>query len=507
MMRHVGILVVALSATLSTGAADARQLRRDEPNTIHDFPKLSPNTEYKSHMKDMENQDSSEKYEKLEEKYKELRGKKDKNEEGGKSEEGEKEEEKEGGKSEGGEEEETDHAGHIFAVGMMSTIVILASVFGLASSESKQVSGLTWQAIDNVVAIFIAVMYYQAFDELMDFGGIMGHHAVAAAVLHAVVLLALAIYIALLLSARSGKVQLAIFCGCVAHYVSFASMHGSKTIQEEYFSTKKGIAPRPWLLLCGLLVLLLCLAALAAVIYQIKKRRGLLEKEEWNEKVTDVENDFSAMGFAVAWSLYVRYLICGSYHKLEGEGSGVTTAFERNLMLAYGVAMLLITAFAVKSMNAVKAREGTSYTTTRVIMFFTSFFTMSVAWALILWGEWQFIQKMYAGSPITGRLFFAMICSLIAGVGIIALAYLLPESSNDSVQHSRKVALVAMSLVVGWSWELCFDAAIESLAEGSVHPAIYKVSLALGLGAVIIPVYMWFLKPYAIEKSEAAGLE
>merc|ERR1719291_1173467 len=95
---------------------------------------------------------------------------------------------------------------------------------------------------------------------------------------------------------------------------------------------------------------------------------------------------------------------------------------------------------------------------------------MNVAWAFFYWSEWELFEKVFAGQPIFGRVAFSLSTSVLACILIPALS-----SARRMGGKTKKLALTVVSLMVAWSWELCFDAAVDDMCEGRDHPAMYKM--------------------------------
>lgn len=395
-----------------------------------------------------------------------------------------------------GEEHKGDHAGYLFAVGMFGTIVTLAAVFSMASMDNSTVKCYTWAALDNVTAVFVAVLFFQAFDTLLD-EWVPEHHKVAVQVVHAVLLLVLAFVLSWKL--REHPTNLAIFCAAGAHYVSFASMHAAILFLNHHWSSYV------YEVCIGLGIVLLFLVVLYAATEAGRKAAGM-DHDEWQDKFDDLQNDFGAMAVAVCWSLLVRSCIAGEYHHIsaDAESEEEHTSAERMTMLIYAIAMVPIAGFSVKMMSAASARmeaEGTlTYGKKRAIMFISAVLCMSVAWGFLLWGEWEFDKTKGEGGPeIQGKVYFALTATCVCCLTIIVLGL---SGSTSRGRHERKVLLVALSLLVGWSWEESFDAAVEAVTEETGHEGRTKIAIALGLGCIILPVYAKFLKPVAMKYEE-----
>lgn len=138
----------------------------------------------------------------------------------------------------------------------------------------------------------------------------------------------------------------------------------------------------------------------------------------------------------------------------------------------------------------------------RLAIFFRSFLAMSAAWAFLHASEMgasDFLRGQYA--PLFSRLFHAGFSSVVLILVILLLAN--QKSTGDIHAHKgRLVLLMAVILSVGWSWELTFDNALESILEieGVRHPDAhhYKLLFSFGFAACLLPINAFYLKPIVL---------
>lgn len=391
-------------------------------------------------------------------------------------------------------------AGETWAISFFANVAMLTVIFAMAAATNDLVRNYTWFLIDQVVAIFLAVMYFQAFDSFLDYAFSGVHNAVMVSILHAVLLLAMVLVLAY--SLRRNSVGLAILCGAGAHIVSFSSIHAAASMQNMWV----GLSYSWVMCIFGLLVLGMGLGIVGYLVYTAKKRAGMLENnDEFMDKTDDLENDFGAMAFSVCFTMFVRFLLTG-HHPADDETEFDHTASQRTRMLLYACVCFLIAGVSVK-FCAQTAAATKNYAVKRVMAFLTTVATMNVAWAFLYWGEWQFFEYLFPGEAIKGRVMFSILTTFCGGLGLLALTKVpSPEGKAGVAAKSEKmVALTALSLVVAWSWELCFDAAVEDMTEGVSHPAGWKIATTLSLFAIILPVYALYMKPITGPAAEAIG--
>jgi len=386
-------------------------------------------------------------------------------------------------------------AGETFALSFFSTIAMLAIIFAMATSEDKVLKNYTWFLMDQVIAIFLAVMYFNAFDSLLNFHALGFHSAVICSILHAVVMIAVVLGAAAAL--RKKKVAMAILCSAGAHIVSFSSIHAAAGSQVKWVSMSYTFAMCAF----GMITILVAMLGIGFLAYTAKRRMNLHEDQEYMEKTEDIENDFAAMALSVVFTMFVRFMITG-HHPVDDETEFDHTSGQRNLMGCYAIVALIVAAFVTTFCSKKAAEANRSDFFKRLMTFFTTVATMNVAWAVLYWGEWQFFEALYPGEAIKGRLMFAITMTMLGGLGLFGLSKMINSSTGRS---ETRVALIALSLVVAWSWELCFDAAMEAMCEGVSHPVGLKIATTLILAAIVLPVYGYSVKPISSKAAEAIG--
>jgi hypothetical protein len=424
--------------------------------------------------------------------------------------------EAEGAKAENNEEGGEENAHHILFYSMLAGALLLTGLVALTSSSDKVVAGNTWRCVEQVILVFIAVMWYQAFDDLLAQGEFAKHHETLYHCLHAAGLLVICVVVSYYLAHQKGtasRVRLAIFCGVAAHYVSFASMAAGKMAMHNHFIP-------PGIHFVGLAMILIVIVVIFVVLHWIKASYGMYKDEEWAELISDVENDFAAMAFAMAFHLWVMHLIRGTNYTNAEEGES-HSLLERCTLLGYAMTMTIGGSLALKPVHKFLDANMRPWLAARFAMFFSSFVAMAAAWAFLSWGEWEFEEVQFQFQPLLGKLAFATAIAFVSGLVLVLMAKLLPRPTEDdlgggagwkgSAARIERVVLIAIALMVAWSWEETFDEAIEGWTEGDKNAHLHKIILAVGMAAVIIPVYSVCLQPivhgYATEGEKETVLD
>merc|ERR1719424_1407813 len=94
---------------------------------------------------------------------------------------------------------------------------------------------------------------------------------------------------------------------------------------------------------------------------------------------------------------------------------------------------------------------------------------------------------------------------------IVALAYATTEGRRLArARGYANLCVMALSLVAAWSWEHCFHTAINVIADQyqvGYGGAVPKIVIAFAVPLIILPGYIVFLKPIAVEIDERLNAE
>jgi len=389
------------------------------------------------------------------------------------------------------------------AVIMLASILIGALVFAMSQTSRPHVANNTIMAADNVVAIFLAVLYFSAFSDVLEATTDPGHH-IPLLFAHIAIVLFAAAFMAWKLRARSASI--AGFCGAGAHFCGFMGGHFGHVLQEHHFTMS------PAYCAAGTFALLLIVLLFLAGLYMLKTKvfnftPGRESEDEtvntFLDRWDDVENDFSSMTLALYFVIVVRFAIVGD--KYPEDGGDIDPGAEpdhgkghRNLMLAWSMACLFGGGVLVH-MLAPRLATAT-YVPKRAIGIFTGFVTQSWVFAFLLWGKMTFYEEpSWSVEPLFARIVFAGMCS------IFAIVCVLLATSGDHVFGFRSLLVTSASFLVGIGWEETFEGALDALFDGMDNAHYLKAATAVGICFVVLPIQINFCKPLSMAAEEKEG--
>jgi hypothetical protein len=370
---------------------------------------------------------------------------------------------------------------------MISALIIICLIYGMTHSVNDRLADVTFVAVDNFLAVFLAVLWFQALHaQINDIRGL--HSKILASFAHALCCLFLFVSLAFMVSRRPA--MLATVASCGGYIIAFASTHAAYVSQKYNFSMH-------WLqCLIGIGMLMLVMFLLAITFHFVWKsffhEKGVESDRknvnDWAEHAESMENDFAAMPIAVALIELVHYLLDGEYPDIRGNALNYwNTRDERVKLLAFGIFLLALACLAVPFLMRLQRQKQRPYPQRRTIGFMCSLMAMLVAWAFIDWGQWQMYDE-FESDPIYARIVYADICTAAGLLGICLLS--MPPFARLSM-NATEVAVRALSLVVAWSWEQAFDQTMEHAR----YKTLTKPLVVLVFAVIVVPFMMLYTKP------------
>jgi len=404
--------------------------------------------------------------------------------------EGAAEKPEEGGEGgEGGVEAGESH--HHTTCVLVITTILLVPIFTEFAMHSGRLGQFTFRLIDTFISVFIAVMWFSAFDKLLRFRDFEEHHKVLSAVLHLLFLLVLANALAWTL--RGQRVRLAALVTCGGHYVGFAACHAAGHAQLHYFDS---IAYTP----LYLALLLGCIVILAVIMHQARVALRMNSKQ-FEDSVGDLENDVMALCLAYVLSHSVKFALSGEIEHFghsggEEDKEEAHTSMQRLLMCLYGLVMLGASAIFPE------AKEGL---TGKIMDIAHSSCVMCGAWGFLLALDWEFYETFFPNRTEENEMFASVVFAYcVTGVAFTGLLLMFIFQVPAQSQLGRVLPL-ALGLAAAWSWEECFDVAVDILADSySLTPhsdgLLLKMLLAVVTPLCLLPMYLRHVKPRCLEE-------
>mmetsp|Transcript_9122 Transcript_9122/g.22932 ORF Transcript_9122/g.22932 Transcript_9122/m.22932 type:complete len:641 (-) Transcript_9122:154-2076(-) len=339
------------------------------------------------------------------------------------------------------------------------------------------------------------------------------------------------------------------FGGLTAHISGFASIHAWAHLQHE------AILVHPAL---GLLVVPLAAAAFAVLIYiggKVRKRKiehdGELtpDEEVWAEVAEENENDVAALCLAYLITGAVTFTVTQQLHARlterdpsrvrhhdehaehhrrlnAGHGAGIHhTTTEIVAVCAVGFVFAVLVAVFVhigwgihvkKVMEESKTPEGRKHTkevhlydppsaSERMITVCQMSSSFTFAWCLLFACHWfvDVKREYFQITDIFARVIMALGISALAFV-VIYIMDKLSDSERTAAQVDRtlRTLITAFGVLVGFTWEHAFAAAVTDIAEHSNYHELVKLLCSCVLVAGVFPAHSGYVVPKILQLQE-----
>lgn len=402
---------------------------------------------------------------------------------------------------------------------IFGSVILSAYLFFLANNGDLQVALWFWHTAESVVIIFLAVLWFHAFDDILESAGFGSHYQVWAALLH--LLFLFAVVVGLIWTVKDRHRLLTAYTGIGAHYVAFAAVHWGVATQEAYFSWS------PLITLLSVLLFFVIVVGCSLGLHLFKTRlfnesaseAQRLHHQDFEDGVDEVENIVGAGLLAIVWTMAVRYAMMGRPPALQSDTDH--NMLQRGLFFGYALVMTAIAAFLLPKLEDWLREEAhaASYLQTRLMLLASPFLTFSVAWAYLLWAELEFYEIQFSENKALGCLIFAVLVTLICFTVVFAFAKYskrerhpdLDRADNDKMRdlavieeqlhqereaELRKTVVNMVALLIGFSWAATINITLSDSFGRAGHPGLLTAGVAIGGAALILPLYVLYLRPY-----------
>jgi hypothetical protein len=132
-------------------------------------------------------------------------------------------------------------------------------------------------------------------------------------------------------------------------------------------------------------------------------------------------------------------------------------------------------------------------------------FAMSFAWCVLYACQYEEGKLLSREAPwtITERMILAGVLSFLAFAVILLLHEIQELVGADN--HAKEVyyqLIMSLALLVGFSWEQCFDRAVEVVAMVSGHEELTTVLLAFVVAIIVTTPWRRYILSYVVELEE-----
>lgn len=430
------------------------------------------------------------------------------------------------------EEEESTPLDSAISTMLLGSIGFQMSLFYLVNWPDQDIKRTAWQVISSCISIFVAVLLFQGFNEVVEEYVIEGGSETWEVCIDIAQLLFWLSSMQLMLAITSGainelwggasphmnvvEVNVKSLAKLLAHVTGFSAINAFGSVQQTYFNSSP---------MCAVIIVPIGFAVLFVAFHffdiirekvSLSDDGGVDEYElKWDEETEESENDVAGLSLSFLTVQALRFAIGGVLPNVEGVENADTAASHS--VDDWGVLLLCSLGFAVFGFVAIQHDHlfgEPSQRTERAWKIIRNYFTFGSAWCNFYSVMWAFSHTSFGERPALLHVIIALFVSGIAFISIFVLDQVMDNNlfgeEADTAHEVLDEVMLALCMLVGFSWEQSFDTAVGVVAnslKSDVPPALAKLVMSLILVAVVFPAWRFFILPKELELAEEASEE
>lgn len=369
------------------------------------------------------------------------------------------------------------------------------AIFYLVNFYDLEIRRQTWQTLNMTISIFCSVLLYGLIKKASDmiFPSSPGWQVINTMMLYTVISIFTQVFL-YFLKPKALKYWLLAAGTILAHVNGFAAMYGFAALQAMPPISDNVLNSSLLVLFAAVWLLGMELIAKWVRLW-VESVDGASEEddEHWDEQVEEVENDVVAISLGFLLMQVVRFLITGRLCRfLPHDAPKDITQTQANLLGCAAVLFAILTVGGTILVHRIMTQEDPHSLVDRTVRAFQNVSAMAFAFCFLFYGEWQIYAIGYHGVRIKACLIVAMFVTLLCLILIFALDAI---ESLLAMRRAVRSLVLAMGLLIGFSWEKAFDIGLEALAHPDIPPdAVFRGGGWFGdLLGFMARITAWFL--------------
>lgn len=304
----------------------------------------------------------------------------------------------------------------------------------------------------------------------------------------------------------------------LAHMSGFAAINAGARLQAvEVFASSPGMALLPAIINQVVLQIFFKLSSMARSksmedCIKNQESSGHFKVKLCHEAVVEAENDVSSLSLSFLSVQVIRFIISGIMPNEEGEEEPLVAHSWIHIATFFGIglmAMILAIVMAMKCTSEEEEEDEETHDKTpkkahkvpdeplseRLGMIISNSLAMAFAWILLFGTKWTLIKVEFLNiESMMGQIVHALGLSIFCGLAVFLL-----DSVDDTVRETKggaeaaskaiRVIIQAIAILVGFSWEHCFDAAVADVAFITPHKRLSKFLLGCFVCVFLVPAW------------------
>jgi len=381
-------------------------------------------------------------------------------------------------------------------------------VLSMALSEGL-LGVLTMKLIDTFISIFLAVLWFSAFNQVLITFDVATWFPFAKSVLCLLQLLML--YIVAITVAwlwRDKQMQLTTFTVCGAHYIAFAGIGATNHVQESAVGDEWSV----WSAFTALAFVIMTVGFLSTlyVLNWAFFRSKKVGDVRFQRSVDEMEVDIAGLVSSFLVTQAVQHAITGEYphahlllQLMARQGMG-TSSLQRTIMLGWSIVLTFVAGVCLPMLEEYTIKKDDHWGR-RSHRFLKVFMVMMVAWGYLIWGTWQF-KTYFSGDPMYGHMLFASLCTFVVLGLLYGFVIIQGKVTSETARETNSITVSGLSLVAAWSWEHCFTLAFDVIGHRynvGYQGLVPKLVMATAIPCIVIPTYVRHVRKAVLAAEEA----
>jgi len=303
----------------------------------------------------------------------------------------------------------------------------------------------------------------------------------------------------------------------LAHMSGFAAINAGARLQAvEVFASSPGMAILPAIINQVVLQIFFKLSGMArskSMEDCIKNQgsSGHFKVKLCHEAVVEAENDVSSLSLSFLAVQVIRFIISGIMPNEEGEEEPLVAHSWITISTFFGIGLMAMILAIVTAMKCTAEEEEGEEAhdktpkhahkvpdeplSERLGMIISNSLAMAFAWILLFGTKWTLIKvEILNIESMMGQIVHALGLSIFCGLAVFLLDYVddtVRETKGGAEAASKAIRVIiqAIAILVGFSWEHCFDAAVADIAFVTPHKRLSKFFLGCFVCVFLVPAW------------------
>lgn len=416
------------------------------------------------------------------------------------------------------EEVQTSVVGLAVSVMLIGGITFMVSLFYLVNHNDPDIKLYSWRTIKDTISIFVAVLLFAALNDILEHYILeeaseavelivdMVHLLLWFFVLHATLAYSSGAVGETPKSIKDVELKTRFWAVLFAHLTAFAAINAWGAIQQnEIFKESVLMSLLPVPIGAAILGVLFGITGFIRTKVALNDDDVVDDFEEFfEEESQDTENDVFGLSLSFIIVQSLRYAIGGALPNQEGIEVDQAEKFNHGPAQSGGLIGVGLGFAAVMVVLVCIGKRQ------RPIKMLQNFFSMGFAWCVFYGAKWAFQYADLTETETLVRASLAMFLSFASFALIFILDKIADmDATGENADRAIRTIITSLGLVIGFSWEQCFDMAVESITErmsGDAPKCWPKLLITLFLAIIVLPAWRLYILKNVMEleaKSDA----